>query len=155
MRVQLSRFVAVSSAMVDIDWARLFEAAEAARLRAHAPYSRFQVGAVLLAEDGSLHAGCNLENASYGLTVCAERNAAAALVLAGQRPRAVAIVVDSGPPTPPCGACRQVLAELAGSALPVRSRTLAGAEAAWTLGELLPSAFTAATLAASGRPGPR
>jgi cytidine deaminase len=126
----------------DIDWARLHDAAAAARLRAHAPYSRFQVGAAVLAEDGTVVLGCNVENASYGLTVCAERNALAALVLAGQRPRAVAVATGSGPVTPPCGACRQVLAELAGNDLPVRSRTLAGAEQAWTLGELLPAAFT-------------
>jgi cytidine deaminase len=128
--------------MVEIDWPRLFEVAAAARLRAHAPYSRFQVGAALLADDGTVHAGCNLENASYGLTVCAERNAAAALVLAGRSLRAVAIVAGTTAVTPPCGACRQVLAELGGPDLPVRSRTPAGAEAGWTLGQLLPSAFT-------------
>jgi cytidine deaminase len=126
---------------VDIDWPRLFAAAAAARERAHAPYSRFKVGAAALGDDGAVYAGCNVENASFGLTVCAERHAVAALVLAGRRPRALAIVADSAQVTPPCGACRQVLAELGEPGLPVRSRSLAGAEASWTLGALLPSAF--------------
>ncbi len=130
--------------MATIDWTALFDAAEKARGRAHAPYSRFYVGAALLLADGSVASGCNVENASYGLTVCAERNAIGAAVLGGQRPVAVAIVVDSREPTPPCGMCRQVLAEFGDAALPVASRTLAGVERRWTLGELLPHAFTRA-----------
>ena len=128
--------------MATIDWNALFAAAEQARQRAHAPYSKFQVGAALLLADGSVAAGCNVENASYGLTVCAERNAIGAAQLTGQKPVAVAIVVDSREPTPPCGMCRQVLAEFGDAALPVASRTLKGQEARWTLGELLPHAFT-------------
>lgn len=128
--------------MAAIDWQKLFEAAEAARQRAHAPYSKFLVGAALLCDDGSIISGCNVENASYGLTVCAERNAVGAMVLAGRTPRAVAIVVDSRDPTPPCGMCRQVLAEFGDASMPVRSRTPAGLEKQWTLGELLPHAFT-------------
>jgi len=128
--------------MSTIDWQRLFEAAEAARQRAHAPYSRFQVGAAILCDDGSIVSGCNVENASYGLTVCAERNAVGAMVLSARRPTAVAIVADSREPTPPCGMCRQVLAEFGDAALPVRSRTPGGLEKQWTLGELLPHAFT-------------
>lgn len=128
--------------MAAIDWQKLFEAAESARQRAHAPYSKFHVGAAIACDDGSLAAGCNVENASYGLTVCAERNAVGAMVLAGRTPRAVAIVVDSREPTPPCGMCRQVLAEFGDASLEVRSRTPAGAEKTWTLGELLPHAFT-------------
>lgn len=128
--------------MTEGPWEELFSAADAARRRAHAPYSRFQVGAALLLEGGGLVSGCNVENASYGLTVCAERNAIAAMVLAGGRLASVALVVDSEEPTPPCGACRQVLAEFAGPELEIRSRTLGGREARWTLGTLLPAAFS-------------
>jgi cytidine deaminase len=127
--------------MTELPWEALFEAAEAARQRAHAPYSKFHVGAALLADDGSIVTGCNVENASYGLTVCAERNAIGALVRSGRALKAVAIVVDAAKVTPPCGACRQVLAEFAAANLPIRSRT-PHAEASWTLGELLPHAFT-------------
>jgi cytidine deaminase len=128
--------------MAEVDWQQLFDAAEKARLRAHAPYSKFQVGAAILCDDGSIASGCNVENASYGLTVCAERNAIGAMVLAVRKPVAVAIRVDSREPTPPCGMCRQVLAEFGSAALPVASQTLSGGEARWTLGELLPHAFT-------------
>lgn len=128
--------------MSSVDWPKLYDAAEAARRLAHAPYSKFQVGAALLLEDGSIVSGANVENASYGLTVCAERNAIGASVLKAKKPVAVAIVVDSREPTPPCGMCRQVLAEFGTPELPVRSRTLSGQEAKWTLGELLPFAFT-------------
>lgn len=128
--------------MLEVPWEQLFVAAEAARQRAHAPYSRFHVGAAVFCDDGSIMGGCNVENASYGLTVCAERNAIGALVLAGRKPLAVAIIVDSREPTPPCGMCRQVLAEFSPPALPVRSRTTSGQEARWTVGELLPHAFT-------------
>jgi cytidine deaminase len=124
------------------DWKRLFAAAGAARKKAHAPYSNFSVGAALLLDDGSIVAGCNVENASYGLTVCAERNAIGAMVLAGRTPVACAIVVDSKVPTPPCGMCRQVFSEFAGPGFLVRSRILNGDEAAYTLGELLPHTFT-------------
>jgi cytidine deaminase len=132
--------------MVD-EWKRLFTAAGAARKKAHAPYSNFSVGAALLLDDGSIASGCNVENASYGLTVCAERNAVGAMVLAGRTPVACAIVVDSAVPTPPCGACRQILAEFAGPGFAVRSRTLDGAEAVYTLAELLPHTFTRSFLA--------
>lgn len=94
------------------DVGRLVAAARAARDRAYAPYSRFPVGAALLASDGTVHAGCNVENASYGLSCCAERNALAAAVLAGRRRFvAVAIAGNSKEPLAPCGACRQVLRE--------------------------------------------
>jgi cytidine deaminase len=128
--------------MAEVDWQQLFEAAEKARQRAHAPYSKFQVGAAILCDDGSVISGCNVENASYGLTVCAERNAIGAMVLAGRKPVAVGIVVDSREPTPPCGMCRQVLAEFGDASLPVASRIKNGTQARWTLGELLPHAFT-------------
>ncbi|MGV3624219.1 MAG: cytidine deaminase [Archangium sp.] len=128
--------------MSDVDWSKLYDAAEDARRKAHAPYSKFQVGAALLHDDGTITVGCNVENASYGLTVCAERNAIGASVIKGKKPVAVAIVVDSREPTPPCGMCRQVLAEFGTPELPIRSRIMDGTEAKWTLGELLPFAFT-------------
>ena len=129
--------------MDEIPWERLFEVAHAARTRAHAPYSHFPVGAAALFADGSIMPGCNVENSSYGLTLCAERNALCRAVTDGaQGLRAVAIVADTPRPCPPCGMCRQVMAEFAGPDLPVRSRTLAGEEDRYSLGELLPHAFT-------------
>ncbi len=124
------------------EWKRLFTAAANARKKSHSPYSNFAVGAALLLDDGSIAGGCNVENASYGLTVCAERSAIGAMVLAGRKPICCAILVDSAVPTPPCGMCRQVLAEFAGPEFAVRSRTLQGDEEAYTLGELLPHMFT-------------
>ncbi|NOK02718.1 MULTISPECIES: cytidine deaminase [Myxococcus] len=127
----------------EIPWERLFEEAARVRARAHVPYSRFPVGAAVLYADGAVVAGCNVENATYGLTVCAERNAFAAGVAQGHtQPVAVAIVVDTPEPCPPCGMCRQVMAEFGGQELPVRSRTPKGGEARYTLGGLLPHAFT-------------
>jgi len=122
----------------------LLQAARAVRRRAHAPYSRFRVGAAVLDDAGRIHVGCNVENASYGLTVCAERHAVAAAVAAGARAiRAVAVVSDATPPAPPCGACRQVLAEHASPDTTVYLAGPRGAStAAHTLGALLPAAFT-------------
>lgn len=90
----------------------LIQAAQAAAGMAYAPYSKLRVGAAVLAEDGSLYTGCNVENASYGLTICAERNAVGAMVLAGgKRVRTVAVVSPDTDTIFPCGACRQVLSE--------------------------------------------
>ena len=115
------------------------EAAEA-RAHAYAPYSRFQVGAAVLA-GGRTFRGCNVENASYGLTICAERAAAFAAVAAGaRRVEAVAVVTDAERPTPPCGACRQVLSEFGPDAV-VICATLAGAVVTYRLSDLLPAAF--------------
>lgn len=95
-----------------MNWDRLVEAAWQARESAYAPYSNFAVGAALLANDGRIFLGCNVENISYGLTNCAERVAIGAAVAAGVRQfLAVAVVADTGVPISPCGACRQVLAE--------------------------------------------
>jgi cytidine deaminase len=125
-----------------IDWEALARAAESARARAYAPYAGFTVGAAALFEDGAVTSGGNVENASYSLGVCAERNAVAAGVLGGHgRLRAVFILSAGARPVPPCGACRQVLAEFADAQLPVQSRTVGGAKMAHTLGSLLPEAF--------------
>lgn len=129
--------------MSDIPWEALFEVATQIRERSHSPYSHFPVGAAILYEDGAIVPGCNVENASFGLTVCAERLAfASGVAQARQRPVAVAIVAATATPCPPCGMCRQVMAEFAGPELQVRSRTPAGAEASYTLADLLPFAFT-------------
>jgi cytidine deaminase len=123
--------------------AALVTAARAVRAHAHAPYSRFAVGAAVRDEHGRVHVGCNVENASYGLTICAERNAVAAAVAAGARAvRAVAVVTPTRPPGSPCGACRQVLAELGGARTRILLAGPTGAAEATTLGQLLPRAFS-------------
>jgi cytidine deaminase len=119
---------------------RLVAAARAARRRAYAPYSGFHVGAAVLA-GGRIYPGVNVENASYPLSVCAERNAVAAAVRAGRRAiDAVAVVAGEDEPTPPCGGCRQVLYEF-GPEMLVVTETLGGRRASWRLRELLPAAF--------------
>ena len=118
----------------------LVDAARAAQQRAYAPYSRFRVGCALEADDGRVFVGCNVENASYGLTICAERAAVCAAVVAGaQRFRRAVVVSDADPPAAPCGACRQVLSEF-GPALRVDGVGPAGS-VTWTIAELLPAAF--------------
>jgi homotetrameric cytidine deaminase len=124
----------------------LVEAARAAQQHAHSPYSRFRVGAALEAVDGRVFVGSNVENASYGLTICAERSALVAAVSAGARTfRRIVVASDSEPPAPPCGACRQVLAEF-GLELAVESVGPAQTRR-WSLRELLPDAFTGDLLA--------
>lgn len=119
----------------------LIEQAIAARQRAYAPYSNFQVGAALLAKDGRVFTGCNVENLSYGLTICAERNAVFAAVAAGVREfTAIAIVADTREPISPCGACRQVMAEFGD--FKVLSATLDGKTFESAVGQLLPRAKT-------------
>jgi cytidine deaminase len=96
------------------DAARLIASARAARTHAYAPYSRYRIGAALLTRDGGIYAGCNVENATYGATMCAERSAVAAMISAGERAPVMCAVVSAGPsPATPCGICRQVLAEFA------------------------------------------
>jgi cytidine deaminase len=115
------------------------------RNRAYAPYSGFHVGAAVLADD-EVFGGANVENASYALSVCAERNAVAAAVLAGHRSiEAVAVVADGEEPTPPCGGCRQVLNEF-GPEMLVVCVSQDGQRAEWTLPEILPHAFGPANL---------
>ncbi|WP_428392873.1 cytidine deaminase [Lichenicoccus sp.] len=128
----------------------IITAAVAARLAAHAPYSRFLVGAALRCDDGSIHAGCNVENAAYPEGVCAEASAISAMVLAGGRRITAIAIAGAGPrPCTPCGGCRQKLSEFA---LP-EAEILMVDEAATVLmrsalGELLPYAFNAAAFAA-------
>lgn len=126
-----------------IDHEALITAATEAHGRAYAPYSHFHVGAALLGESGRIYRGCNVENVSYGLTSCAERNAAFGAVLEGERSfRAVAVVTGADTPTAPCGACRQVLVEFAPSGdMEVLLATLGGARQVTTLGALLPLSF--------------
>ncbi|HEX9289954.1 MAG TPA: cytidine deaminase [Anaeromyxobacteraceae bacterium] len=120
----------------------LLRAARGARRRAYAPYSRFQVGAAVRAR-GRIFTGANVENASYGLTLCAERAAVTAAVLSGaRRLDAVAIASGTSPPTPPCGMCLQTLAEFAGPELPVVLAGARGAAVETTLGALLPRGFS-------------
>ncbi len=110
------------------------------REKAHAPYSGYKVGAAVLTADGRVFAGCNVENASYGLSVCAERNAIAAAVAAGYDEFAGLVVVTaSSPPASPCGACRQVMAEFGD--FPVVLAGLDGDERQTTVFDLLPDAF--------------
>jgi cytidine deaminase len=120
----------------------LRERAFAAMDRAYAPYSNFRVGAALLASDGSITEGCNVENAAYPAGICAERAAVVAAVARGNRSfETVVIATEAEEATPPCGICRQVLVEFAPHLLVV-SVTRTGREARWTMDELLPKAFT-------------
>ena len=124
----------------------LIEAARAARRNAHAPFSRFAVGAALEAADGRVVTGCNVESATYGLTVCAERVAAFKAISEGIRAfRRVAVVADTAEPTPPCGACRQVLWELCGD-VEVVLADLTAEKATFRLRDLLPHPFDARLL---------
>ncbi|HMJ17387.1 MAG TPA: cytidine deaminase [Gemmatimonadaceae bacterium] len=121
--------------------ASLREAALGALDNAHAPYSNFRVGAALRTRDGHVITGCNIENSAYGLAICAETLAMAYAVSQGLTEfDEIAIATDDTEPTPPCGACRQVLNEFAPN-IKVYSYTRDGKEAVWTLDELLPHAF--------------
>ena len=124
-----------------IDWDALCSEAQRAALHAYAPYSSFQVGAALLARDGRVFTGCNVENASFGLTICAERNAMFCAVAQGARSfEALAVVTSAHSPVTPCGACRQVLIEFA-PGFAVRCFGSDGSSVEFGTHELLPHAF--------------
>ena len=136
-----------------MDWEPLIAAARRARQNAYAPYSGFRVGAALLIDDGTIVTGCNVENRSYGATVCAERSALAAAVVAGVLTAtdrgpdhpilhavAAAVVSDTTPPAPPCGICLQAFSEFSKD-LPILLCNLEGEHRELRLGELLPFPF--------------
>lgn len=127
-----------------VDWTALCAAARAAARNAYAPYSRYKVGAALLAADGTVYRGCNVENASYGLTNCAERTALFKAVSEGRR-RFAALAIAGGAadsPARPCGACRQALSEFCGPDMPVAVVPLRGGKPEIrTLGSYLPFSF--------------
>jgi len=125
---------------VSVDWDTLIDAAQKVRQNAYAPYSHFCVGAALLGKSGRIYVGCNVENASYGLTICAERNALFSAVAAGEREFVALVVAGENAQVFPCGACRQVLAEFCDD-LPIRIVGEDGSQRETSLKELLPYAF--------------
>ena len=130
----------MSANLNETDWQTLAAAARAASAHAHCPYSRFAVGAAVRTADGRLFTGCNVENASFGLTICAERNAIFQAVAAGARDVvAVAVYTPTRKPVSPCGACRQVIAEF--GAADVYSTCDTELTKRWTAAELLPDGF--------------
>jgi cytidine deaminase len=138
---------------MSIEMQSLIRAAVAARDSAYAPYSHFAVGAAVRVKDGRVFAGCNVENAAYGLCNCAERTALFAAVAAGCAPgdfTHLAVVADTVEPVSPCGACRQVMHELGGPTLLVIQGNLRGDTRETTAAELLPGSFT---LASAGQGG--
>lgn len=119
----------------------LIEIAKTASVNAYAPYSKFKVGAALLAQSGKIYSGCNVENASYSMTICAERNAVFQAIANGERNyAAIAIYVDSDLSFPPCGACRQVLSEFANDLVVIISNRVNSNDT--TLSKLLPERFS-------------
>jgi len=131
-----------SATIRPVEIERWLDAARLVRERAYAPYSQFKVGAALIAADGRIFTGCNVENISFGLTMCAERVAIGHAIAEGVTDFiAIAIVADTTLPVSPCGACRQVLAEF-NPQLPVHLGTVEGARETFRLSELLPRAST-------------
>ncbi|CAM4025561.1 cytidine deaminase [Cohnella lubricantis] len=124
---------------------RLLKAAEEAMKRAYVPYSKFQVGAALLDAEGNVHYGCNIENAAYSPTNCAERTALFRAIADGHAAgsfKAIAVIGDTPGPITPCGVCRQVISELCSPDMPVIMGNLKGDIRVSTVSELLPGAFT-------------
>lgn len=120
----------------------LIEEAKKAQLKAYVPYSKFKVGAALLAEDGTIYHGCNIENAAYSMTNCGERTALFSAIAQGTTKFAkLAVVADTDRPVPPCGACRQVISELCSADMEVILTNLQGDVEVLTVAELLPGAF--------------
>lgn len=125
-----------------MDWTELLRAAKAVREHAYCPYSNFQVGSAILTEDGTVFIGCNVENRTFGLTVCAERVAALSAVAKGHRAiAAVAVVTDTEPPSPPCGQCLEVLTEFGRPDLAVLLANVQGASKEYRLSDFLPHPF--------------
>ena len=123
----------------------LLSAATKVRLRAYAPYSRFQVGAAIMSVEGRIHIGCNVENVAYPEGTCAEAGAIAAMIAAGDTKIAqICVIADSPDPVPPCGGCRQKIAEFAGPDVVVTLYTTEGKSKSMTVADLLPGLFTAA-----------
>ncbi|MFX3633668.1 MAG: cytidine deaminase [Candidatus Pristimantibacillus sp.] len=130
-------------------YSALLDAAREAMKRAYVPYSQFQVGAALLDDNGHIHHGCNVENAAYAPSNCAERTALFRAVADGKQPgqfQAIAVIGDTDGPIAPCGVCRQVLVELCKSDMPVIMGNLNGDWTISTVAQLLPGAFTPASL---------
>ncbi|REE93039.1 cytidine deaminase [Paenibacillus taihuensis] len=131
------------------EWKQLLEQAFEARKRAYVPYSNFQVGAALLDSEGGVHLGCNVENAAYSPTNCAERTALHRAIADGHQARsfeAIAVVGDTEAPITPCGVCRQVLVELCPPDMPVIMGNVNGDWRVSTVAELLPGAFSSDSL---------
>lgn len=122
----------------------LLDEAKRVRERAYVPYSNFKVGAAILGADGDVHVGCNVENVAYPEGTCAEAGAIAAMVAAGETKIAeIAVIADSPSPVPPCGGCRQKIAEFAAADVVVTLGTTDGAVLSMTVADLLPGAFGA------------
>jgi cytidine deaminase len=122
---------------------KLVAESKKAREKAYVPYSKFPVGAALLAEDGTIYHGCNIENSAYSMTNCAERTAFFKAVSGGVRSfKALAVVADTEGPVSPCGACRQVIAEFCDGSMPVYLTNLNGDVEETTVAKLLPGAFS-------------
>lgn len=131
--------------MMDAEIKTLWQAALEVRKNAYTPYSKFKVGAALLASSGKIYTGCNVENASYGLACCAERNTIFAAVAAGERSfEALCVAAEGAEPVAPCGACRQVIAEFGISKIIMAD--LNGNIKIMTADELLPYSFNAASM---------
>ena len=126
----------------------LLTAATQVRLRAYAPYSKFLVGAAIRSTSGNLHTGCNVENVAYPEGTCAEAGAIAAMISAGDTGIAeILVIADSPSPVPPCGGCRQKIAEFAAQDVVVTLCTTDGAQLSMTVADLLPGVFTLAHMA--------
>lgn len=130
---------------------KLLQLAKEARQQAYVPYSKFPVGAAIITKDGKVYQGCNIENASFGLTNCAERTAIFKAVSEGETAfEAITVIADTTGPVSPCGACRQVMVEFCEPTMPVYLTNLNGDVQQTTVGELLPGAFTTEDLQDAG-----
>ncbi len=125
-----------------MDWGPLVKAAVEVRSNAYAPFSGFKVGAAVRGGNGPIFSGCNVENRSFGATICAERSAVGSAISAGETSvQGVVVVTDTSPPSPPCGVCLQVLSELGDADLPILLLNLQDERLEYRLGDLLPHPF--------------